>query len=368
VSGPGRSWIVALCASLVFAAPAAAADERVNHIARALERSPVYVSDSMSRRISDDDVEEIRAEVERMPFPTYVVIAPGFGAEPGLLLFHNVIPQLNDRLDRDGLYVVSDETGISLGVQAFGVRPKVPPRWVEAAVDDDVSEYDVAGRVRYAVELSRTGQRHEVTAEEDELPRGLLIAIGCVAAVGAFGGLTTWRRVKGVAALPVRPPLEPSEADFRPRAHEALDELAQALEAAPDPPDEAFEAQRAASKAIEDARRPVDWVGAFVLASNGLAAVRDQSSRPCFFNPLHRRAKRRTRWKRGPKTIEIPACNTCERALKTGRRPQELHDEGKPYWERDTVWARTGFGALDEDVALAVLRGELSRRGAGGGR
>lgn len=353
-------WIAAISTWLLAAAPAAA-DERVNHIARSLERSPVYVSDSMSRRISDEDVEEIHAEVERMPFPTYVVIAPGFGDEPGLLLFHNVIPPLHDRLDRDGLYVVSDETGISLGVQAFGVSPKVPPRWVEAAVQDDVPDYEVAGAVRYAVELSRTGQRHKVTAEEDELPRGLLIAIGCVAAVGAFGGLATWRRVQGVAALPVRPPLEPVEADFRPLAHETLDELAQKLEAAADPPDEAFEAQRAASKAIEDARRPVDWVGAFVLASNGLAAMRNRPSLPCFFNPLHHRTRRRTPWRRGSKTIEIPACNACERALQKGRRPQELHDDGKPYWERDTVWARTGFGALDEDVALQVLRGQGTR-------
>jgi hypothetical protein len=339
----------------------------VDHIARALERSPVYVSDSLSRRITDDDVDDIRAEVGRMPFPTYVVVAPNFHTQPDVRFWDDLIPQLHDRLGRDALYVLSDETGIQLHVRALGVRPKLAPHWVERAIIDDVvSVYDVAGAVRYALELSRTGQRHRV--EPDELPRGLLLAIAGVVGLGAFGGLATWRRALSVPALGARRPVEPDEATFRRRAHRRLEKLAKELDAAADPPDEAFEAQRAASKAIEDARRPIDWVGAVVLASGGLAAMRGKDGRPCFFNPLHQRARHRTRWKRGRKTVEIPTCDECSHALRKGRRPQELHDGGRPYWERDTVWGQSGFGALDDDVALRVLRGEVRRRDAGDGQ
>jgi hypothetical protein len=44
-----------------------------------------------------------------------------------------------------------------------------------------------------------------------------------------------------------------------------------------------------------------------------------------------------------------------------GRAPAALQDRGRPYFERDTLWARTGFGALDDDLPARVLAGEARR-------
>jgi len=34
----------------------------------------------------------------------------------------------------------------------------------------------------------------------------------------------------------------------------------------------------------------------------------------------------------------------------------------RPYWENDDVWARTGFGAIDDDLWRAVLADRQAAR------
>ena len=41
-------------------------------------------------------------------------------------------------------------------------------------------------------------------------------------------------------------------------------------------------------------------------------------------------------------------------AIAAGKVPDSLWDEDRPYWQRETVWARTGFGALREDMRAAL--------------
>jgi hypothetical protein len=54
----------------------------------------------------------------------------------------------------------------------------------------------------------------------------------------------------------------------------------------------------------------------------------------------------------------VPVCERCIEALSTGIAPDALLDDGRPYLERDTVWSRTGYGALDDDLLPRVVRGE----------
>ncbi len=82
---------------------------------------------------------------------------------------------------------------------------------------------------------------------------------------------------------------------------------------------------------------------------------------PCFFDPRHGAVKTRTRWRLGGEEADIPACRPCARRVAKGRAPLALQDGGRPYFERDTFWARTGFGALDDDLAARVLAGEARR-------
>jgi hypothetical protein len=134
--------------------------------------------------------------------------------------------------------------------------------------------------------------------------------------------------------------------------------LAAAIQAAPQPSDEAFDLYSAASKAEREARTAVDSVGALILAEDGEAALAGRP-RPkrCFFDPEHRGATTTTRWRLGDEEAEVPACGRCAEALRDGRAPDALGDRGEPYFKRDSVWARTGFGAIDDELAARVLAG-----------
>jgi len=46
-----------------------------------------------------------------------------------------------------------------------------------------------------------------------------------------------------------------------------------------------------------------------------------------------------------------------------GRPPDALRDDGTPWFETDSLWARTGYGVFEPDLAQRVGRGELRRRG-----
>ena len=48
----------------------------------------------------------------------------------------------------------------------------------------------------------------------------------------------------------------------------------------------------------------------------------------------------------------------ARRALKRGTAPASLPGDDGPYWHGTDLWARTFFGALGEDLAGAVARGE----------
>jgi hypothetical protein len=141
-------------------------------------------------------------------------------------------------------------------------------------------------------------------------------------------------------------------------ASEALERLAATIAAAERPSDQAFDLYSAASKAQREARTPVDSVGALVLAQDAAAVLAGRPiPRRCFFDPGHRGATTHTRWRLERAEAEVPACPRCVRTLRAGRVPDVLGDRGTPYYERDTVWARTGFGSIDDELAAKVLAG-----------
>ncbi len=159
--------------------------------------------------------------------------------------------------------------------------------------------------------------------------------------------------------------LEPED-DVPARASAAIERLSTAIAAAEQPSDEVFELYSAASKADREARSPVDHIGALLLAQHAAALLEGRDpQRRCFFDPRHRRAVTDTRWRLGDEETEVPSCRRCERALKAGRMPDTLGDRGKPYFERDSVWARTGFGTIDDELAARVLVGAMTARGKG---
>lgn len=178
-----------------------------------------------------------------------------------------------------------------------------------------------------------------------------------------------WRRRPRRRPRPTRRPRDRRRAGIRPavrepaanvagKAREAVARLAVAIDAAEQPADAAFDLYAAASKAEREARTPVDSLGALILARDGQAVLAGRAPRRrCFFHPEHDGATSLTRWRRGGEEAEVPACERCVQALGAGRAPDVLGDRGRPYYERDTVWARTGFGAVDDELAEKVLGG-----------
>ena len=78
----------------------------------------------------------------------------------------------------------------------------------------------------------------------------------------------------------------------------------------------------------------------------------------CALNPTHGRSTGTGRWGSSP---SLPLCKACLADVRGKRAPEVLDDGGRPYLERDTVWARTAFGALVSDLPTEVVRDRIER-------
>jgi hypothetical protein len=394
-----RRSVAAGCGSAVLfaASPALAADADpwLSGLARHLRAQPVFVSDSVSRAVSPAELKRLRAAVRAMAVPTRVAIISG---PPGNFDLRGPNPSelpllLAGAVDRRGLYVVADATGGagSIDLATVGARTRVAPDEVEHALLHDVSSDDrVVTAILYALSVAATGKRtllgagdrardaatRRQDARDSSAPEER-VALGFGSA-GILAGLALptvlWRRRRLREAPRTRPrsarrgrgsqrPLGPPvvrepDTDVAAQAARAIEGLASAIAAAPQPSDEAFELYSAAAKADREARTPVDHYGALLLTRDAKAALRGRARpRRCFFDPGHDGPTDDTRWRLGQREAEVPACAGCVRALAADRTPDTLGDRGRPYYERDTIWARTGFGSIDDELAAKLLSG-----------
>lgn len=139
-------------------------------------------------------------------------------------------------------------------------------------------------------------------------------------------------------------------------------------------PDESVDLARGS---IEEARRLLDAgpdeqaaetgddlaaVGAWVLAETAWSVVRRRGDGhwvPCFTNPTHGEGRTRAPVGGG---LEVPVCEQCASRIRKGRETGTLltspggasrrwgRSRPVPYYEVDSVWARTGFGALGDEL------------------
>ena len=366
----------ALALAMAPAARAAGADPWLGGLAQQLRKDPVAVSDSVSRAISAAELTRLRAAVRAMPVPTRVAI---ISVTPGDVNVFDLPDLIGGALDRPGLYVVTEASAPafdSLHVTTVGVRTRVAPDDVERAVRDDVvPETRVAERVRYALRVAATGarplrdvasraldgdlqrDRENPNAVED---RAVVGGLGVGGVLGFVLPTARWWRRRPRRARPehVGPVLREPGPDTAAKASTAVARLAAAIAVAQAPPDEVFDLYSAAAKADREAHTPVDHVGALVLAQDGEAVLAGRPRRRrCFFDPAHRGTTKPTRWRLGDEEAEVPACKRCVLAIEAGRAPDALGDRGRAYYERDTVWARTGLGTIDEELPQKVLAG-----------
>jgi hypothetical protein len=152
----------------VMASPAAPASaghaepaSRADHIAAALRRDPVYVTDHAPRALPPDAAARIKASIARLGVPAYVAVTPTSGlgqkAPAGSL-----VPLLRDRLRKDGVYIVVAPTGGHGEARQFGGGRRLPvdDAWWAAKFE---LPYDASApeMIERFVEIALSGQARE---------------------------------------------------------------------------------------------------------------------------------------------------------------------------------------------------------------
>ncbi|MGW0596211.1 hypothetical protein ACWD11_03600 [Streptomyces sp. NPDC002776] len=106
--------VAALFAAFATATPARA-DTQAAYLADRLRESPVYVSDQLPRDVPKSMTPDFAEVAKRTGVPTYVLVLPGQAADGEALL-----GAVHDRLGKDGLFVLIDESSVSHAT-AYGV-------------------------------------------------------------------------------------------------------------------------------------------------------------------------------------------------------------------------------------------------------
>ncbi len=177
--------------------------------------------------------------------------------------------------------------------------------------------------------------------------------------------------------LPSRPATVFSLDEVRLQATQVLNRLADELSVA-DPAEvdgdlyERAGLARSAAERVLDSSRLTDVIGALALARSGLDDLRVATGRsqnryqPCFFNPLHDQAAKDVDFTIDAGTVTVPACRHCGNDIRRGAQKLDAvpsdTSPGAPYFLGDDQWAVTGYGALVEDLPMALFRYEQARR------
>jgi hypothetical protein len=414
-----RLATVALVLLALLAAPSVAAAQRTAEsisarTAAALERSPVVVDPPYDNVITPAAERRLVRKIETNGKPILMALVPlvegdQFGGEA-----RPFVATLRDRLGRDGIYVAVDDRYLRVFEYRAGRSRYGGPADDAMTLANYAEENGTRSTTAYErtlleraelfldnlalppAELEKRVARFESERDErigystgDGGGSALGVVLVGIAVLLIVAILLRRRRNRSGArpaprGLPVLPDrvFEHARAARRANLHEDADDelmkLSKLLDdqpvpqkpAAQDAYQRALDAYAAARRRTTGAEAPtVDLVGALVLvdhARNDLAAAvaidagRKPPKRPalCMFDPLHGRATRDVRWQRGKRKITVPACKACASAIKAGTAPDALRDGDQPYFERDTVWARTGFGTFDDDLVERVARGE----------
>ncbi|WP_181311962.1 hypothetical protein [Nocardioides campestrisoli] len=389
-------------------------DELADELAEALVDDPVVVDPLFGNGRTEEVREALTEAVEELDFPAYVVLVPrpeGLSAsDPD----RELATLLHERIGGDGVYVVhTDTTGYGDAVVSFGDVPAADVRYEVSLRQPagEIRELNPAGHAARDLAVIAADGRlsqadYEAYAEETiwqrppewdvmtrEVPDTGAYAFFTTLAFVVVGGsawlvlrtIARWRETGLVpqprAALPVEGP-----AQVRARAERELDALAERLAATADRPlsaetrelvDGSYDTARGVlADAGTEERDLADLVGALVLvrvADRALdaadAAARPRSRRasrraplpaylPCYFDPRHGEAVRRHTVPVGDRRLAVPACRHCSDTLDgihTGPPhpmlvPAGLLGRPRPWYEQDTVWARTGYGASVDEL------------------
>ncbi len=403
-----RTRLAVVLGLLVVAAAAttatAVAATLPKDIAAQLRRSPLFVDPALAEAVSPAQRRAVLGAIQAAPHPIWAMVVPltagdRYGGDPGRLL-----DVVHGRLGRDGVYVTVGERVLTTA--AFGVDESDPDlnqagtvanfesaNYNEPQITKILRFVEVLRDPNLSARAARTEARLRALNGRSSLPplRATAARTMAPAAAGCSpssrgwlvlgGGALLHRRRRGRHARPAPDdePLIPARVfrhahtaqagELRTQIEERLIAFAERADRAGAPSsDAAAERQQHALDTYAAARRVLaaeppmaDLVGALVLVEDGTRALAAAEAlaagRPvpapvplCFFDPRHPGSTKRVAWERG---LSVPACAPCRAALRAGRPPEALLDDGAAWFETDSLWARTGFGLFDPDHGRA---------------
>lgn len=386
--------------------------DSVEDLVQALQQDPVNVQQVRGNGHTAEVDAEITQIVGSSEVPMFVALV---GELPGLARDNparDLIVRLESRLDREGVYVVAvGDTGpvwevvggereLKDAIQA-GLAPTYPdyddqdaPRASDAggvaiiasvvAAEDHTISDDVVSTYTESATWGRDAYQSPSQAALPSEVAGLSLVLGTLVALVGWRLARTWELRAVVPAPPrtVRPAREPRTTpattsrptttgvpeieDVRRDATDALGKLAGALVDRPTGPGvEDALGCRIAAELLLDSTDHLDVIGALVLSRTGQSFLRDPDHhyRPCFVNPLHGQGLEEIDVTADGTVFGVPCCRRCagQRSLTPRANTLLARPSGwwrrapRPYYEDDTVWSRTGFGALDPTLWRRVI-------------
>lgn len=142
----------------------AASDSAVQaaYLADRLRANPVHVTDQLPREVPQSTAPAFAEVAERTGLPTYVIVLPSSSAaDPGLL------DAVHERLGRDGLYVLLDESNVA-DAAAYGVDAPADDAWTVALYE---VPYDAGPLRRFERFVEVVAQGDEKAAARAEAAR-----------------------------------------------------------------------------------------------------------------------------------------------------------------------------------------------------
>ncbi|MEA2155810.1 MAG: hypothetical protein QOE11_1950 [Solirubrobacteraceae bacterium] len=398
MSSVARGRAIALLGALALLAmlhaePAGAVSS-VAPAARGLAGSPIYVDPAVAETLDVPSRRRLAGLLAPRDPPVFVALvafAPGdafLGDGPDFLT------ALAGRLQRRGIYVTYDARGIlwTRGYrtsQALGDRADQAARTVDlessfhslpgprvAAFLGALDDPDLPAREARAVAAfeKRTGTpRPPLHVAQPGKGGGGMSTGGWILLVAAalllpVAAQLIRRRRRGARPVDDRPVLpervfslarEASREELAERADAMLIALSALIDAAPRTgrTQRALDGYEAAERVLGPGRRDLpDLVGALVcidLARHALSGTRELAP-PCTYDPRHGPAVGRAVHVKG---TELRLCRACRDDVRAGREAKVLRDgSGRPYFEGDTPWAATGYGAWGDPIRAVLER------------
>lgn len=393
---------------LLAVVPASAAAQEVGAAAMGLGQSPLYVDPSLRSALTDQERTELEARLSQASPPVLVALIPLVAGDSVDGKPRPLLAVLRKRLGRDDAVLLTVNDGILTAEPPPGASEAEQDRLRAVSSYTNLVDHDYKERLattlnRYLDSLTdpdildkaeqasddlsdrandRGGTSPSVPATGGGFPTALVALIA--AALLLVGSLFVVRRRRGARPAPAGPLYLPDHVfeaahgsrrrELRRTVETELVELVSELDAQPVPESpaaqehyqRALDARDTARRITEDAdASDADLVGALVLEDVARQALGDALGRRsrvsalCALNPTHGRSTGKGRWGSSP---TLPLCKACLADVNAKRAPEVLDDGGRPYLERDTVWARTAFGALVSDLPAEVVRDRVEGR------